>query len=70
MVKNPSVSAGYARIAVSILELGRSSRVGNGNALQYSCLSLVGYSPWVPKDLDTTEHTHILRGILVYFSCI
>ena len=49
MVKNPSASAGYARIAVSVLELGRSSGVGNGNALQYCCLSLVGYSPWSPK---------------------
>ena len=35
---------------------------GNGNPLQYSCLenavdkgSLVGYRPWGPKELDTTE---------------
>ena len=40
---------------------------GNGNPLQYSCLenpidgqrSLVGYSPWGRKDLDTTEQLHI-----------
>ena len=40
---------------------------GNGNPLQYSCLenpidgqrSLVGYSPWGPNDLDTTEQLHI-----------
>ena len=42
--------------------LGRSSREGNGNPLQYSCLknpyeerSLAGYSPWGHKELDTTE---------------
>ena len=35
---------------------------GRGNPLQYSCLenphgqrSLVGYSPWIHKELDTTE---------------
>ena len=34
---------------------------GNGNTLQYSCLvnsmerSLVGYSPWAPKEWDTAE---------------
>ena len=40
---------------------------GSGNPLQYSCLenpidgqrSLVGYSPWGRKDLDTTEQLHI-----------
>ena len=49
--------------------LERSSGVGNGNLLQYSCLerfhgqrSLAGYSPWGRKELDMTEqlstHTH------------
>ena len=40
---------------------------GNINPLQYSCLgkshgqrSLLGYSPWNPKELDATEHAHIL----------
>ena len=42
--------------------LGSSFGEGNGNPLQYSCLknsmeqrSLVGYSPWGRKELDTTE---------------
>ena len=46
----------------SIPGLGRSPGGGHGNLLQYSCLekphgqrSLVGYSPWDPKELDTTE---------------
>ena len=46
----------------SILGLGRSPVGGDGNPLQYSCLenphgqrSLVGYSPWGCKELDTTE---------------
>ena len=46
----------------SIPGLGRSPGVGNGNPLQCYCLenphgqrSLVGYSPWGRKELDTTE---------------
>ena len=42
--------------------LGRSPGEGHGNPLQYSCLenphgqrSLVGHSPWGPKELDTAE---------------
>ena len=42
--------------------LGRSPGGGHGNPLQYSFLenphgqrSLAGYSPWGPKELDTTE---------------
>ena len=38
---------------------------GNGNPLQYSCLekshgwrSLVGYSPWGHKEMDSTEQFH------------
>ena len=51
----------------SIPRLGRSSGEGNGNPLQYSCLekshgqrTLVGYSPWDPKELDTTKWLHFL----------
>ena len=51
----------------SILGLGRSPREGNGDILHPVFLpgeshgqrSLVGYSPWDPKDSDTTEHTHM-----------
>ena len=46
----------------SIPWLGRSPGEGHGSPLQYSCLehphgqrSLVGYSPWDHKELDTTE---------------
>ena len=42
--------------------LGRFPGEGNGNPPQYTCLenphgqrSLVGYSPWCHKELDTTE---------------
>ena len=38
MVKNPPANAGDARDVGSILESGRSLRVGNGNPLQYYCL--------------------------------
>ena len=50
-----------------ILGLGRSPGKGNCNLLQYSCLenlkgqrSLVGYSTWGHKELDTTERLHFL----------
>ena len=50
----------------SIPGLGRSSGGGHGNPLQYSSLenphrqrSLVGYSPWGCKELDTTERLSI-----------
>ena len=45
----------------SIPGWGRSPGEGNGNPLQYFCLgkshgqrSLMGYSPWGRKELDTT----------------
>ena len=51
-----------ARDPGSIPGSGRSPREGNGKPLQYSCLekshgrrSLVDYSPWGHKELDTTE---------------
>ena len=54
----------------SIPVLGRSPGGGHGNPLQYSCLenpqgqrSLAGYSPWGPKESDTTEVTrHMHMG--------
>ena len=53
MVKNPP--AKDAGDAGSVPRLERSSGVGNGNPLQYSCMensmerSLVDYSPWGRK---------------------
>ena len=38
VVKNLPADAGSVRDAGSILGSGRSSRGGNGNPLQYSCL--------------------------------
>ena len=62
VVKNPPASAGDTRDLGSIPGLGRSPGVGNGNPLQCYCLenphgqrSLVSYSPWGRKELDTTE---------------
>ena len=66
-VKNPPASAGNSG---SIPDPERSTGEGNGNLLQYSYLenrgawsatvlpgeqrSLIGYSPWDHKELDTT----------------
>ena len=48
--------------------LRRSPGEAHGNPLQYSCLenplgqrSLLGYSPWGRKELDTTEQIHFQR---------
>ena len=56
--------AGDIRDAGSIPESGRSSGGGHDNPLWYPCLenlhgqrSLVGYSPYDHKELDTTEVT-------------
>ena len=70
--KESAAHAGDTGDAVSVPESGRSSGEGNGNSLQYSCLSnpmdrersLVGYSPWSHKESDTTErlstYTHTI----------
>ena len=64
VVKNPLGSSGAIRDVGSIPRWGRSPGRGHGNPLQYSCLenphrqrSLVSYSPWGRKELDTTEAT-------------
>ena len=54
----------------SIPGSGRSPGEGNGNPLQHSCLenpmdggrSLIGYSLWGRKELDTTERLHFTIG--------
>ena len=62
VVKNPPSNAEDSGDAGSIPGLGRSPGGGNDNPLQYSFLgkshgqrSLVGYSPWDHKELDTAE---------------
>ena len=56
----------------SIPELGRSPGGGHGNPLQYPCLenlhgqrSLVSYSPWGHRELDTTEELSSATGLHV-----
>jgi len=63
VVKNSPANIGDARDISLIPELGRSSGVGNGNLLQYSCLvntmdrgAWQAYSPWGRKVSDMTEH--------------
>ena len=61
-VKNLPAKEGDIKDLGSIPGLGRSPGGRHGNPFQYSCLekphgqrSLVGYSPWGRKELDTTE---------------
>ena len=60
--KQSAASAGDTRDAGWIVGLGRSPGVGNGNPPPiflprkfYGQSSLVGYSPWGHKAMDTTE---------------
>ena len=62
MVKNPPADAGEVRDAGLIPGLGRSPGGGHGNPVflpgeSHGQKSLVGYSPWGHKELDTTEVT-------------
>ena len=66
MVKNPPANAGDARDSGSVPRWGRFPGAGNGNPLQnffpgkfHGQTSLVGYSPWGRKELDTTEQLHL-----------
>ena len=73
MVKNLPANAGDIRDVGLTPGWGRSPGGGHGNPLQYSCLknpqgqrSLVGYSPWGPKESDTPEHTRMHTQDLPY----
>ena len=64
VVKNLPASAEDVRDTGLVPGLGRSPGGSRGNPRQHSCLenthgqsSLVGYSPWGHKELDTTEAT-------------
>ena len=47
VLKNPPDNAGEAREVSSVLVVGRTPGVGNGNPLQYSCLeNTVGRGAW------------------------
>ena len=71
MVKNLPASAGDVGDSSSIPVLGRSWRrewqptpvVLPGKS--YGQRSLVGYSSWGRKGLDTTEHTHVVHNLVL-----
>ena len=60
MVKNQPANSEGVRGMGSVPGSGRSPGGGHGNPLQYSCpgeRNLAGYSPWGPRESDTTEAT-------------
>ena len=67
VVKNPPANAGDARDTGSIPGSGRSSKEGNGNSFQYSCLgNLMDKGAWQATDQEVTKnqrqlsvHAHI-----------
>ena len=69
VVKKLPANAEDAKDSGSIPGSGRSPGGGNGNLLQYSCLKklhrqriLASYSAGSFKELDMTEHTHIVSS--------
>ena len=67
MVKNPPANAGDTRNEGLIPGLGRSSGVGNGNPLQYSCLkNFLDRGAWQATDYGVAKNhtqlnTHIYK---------
>ena len=76
VVKNPPANVGGARDAGSIPGSGRSPGVGNGNALQYSCLgNSIDRGAWCAIvrgviESNRTEHvyTHTLSWVIILVS--
>ena len=68
MVNNPCAIARDTGDVGLIPGSGRSPEGGNGTPLQYSCLENSmdrgpwrATSPWDHKEVDTTEHTHMVN---------
>ena len=71
VVKNPPVNTGDERDTGSIPGSGKSTREGNGNLLQYSCLEnfldrgawwATVYGGCKESDMTEHEHTHSLKS--------
>ena len=64
MKKNLPANARDTKDTSSVSGSERFPGVGKSNPLQYLASRIprteepVGYSPWGPKELDMTEHTH------------
>jgi len=72
VVKNPPASVGDIRDMGSILKLGRSPGVGNGNPLQYSCLENPmdrrAWGPTVHRVAEESDRTEQLTNNFVWRS--
>ena len=74
MVKNLPATAGDAGDVGLIPGSGKSPGVGNGIPVFlpgnfHGERSLLGYSPWGCKELDTTEQLSSSSRLVVYFPC-
>ena len=66
--KESACSAGDTGDMGSIPGSGRSPGGGNGNPLpgeSHGQRSLVGYSPWGCKELDTSEHSRTYKLLFI-----
>ena len=73
VVKNPPANAGYTGDSCLISGPGRSSRVGNGNPLQYFCLEKSMVRAWWVQSMGSQrvghdQHAHcIIAGADLLF---
>ena len=70
VVKNPPANTGDPRDTGSILGLGRSPGVGNGNPLQYSCLeNYMDRGAWQviviqkPRVIQTSQVAQVVKNL-------
>ena len=66
VIKNLPANVGKARDSDSIPGLGRSSREGNGNPLQYSCLENPKGAWWATVHGVTKSRTRLSDFTLLY----
>ena len=64
VVKNPPANTGDPRDTGSILGLGRSPGVGNGNPLQYSCLeNYMDRGAWQVIVIQTSKVAQVVKNL-------
>ena len=71
MVKNLPADGGHMKGSASVSGLGRSSGVGNGNLLQYSCLgNSMDSVAWRAIVHGVAEHMETVPSFFLYINLL